>query len=191
MSPFQKLCVLLLGAGSLAACSDGSRPPGQSDRRTDTGVLRQDTVPMPAPRDTAPVPPPDSPPPPHVNIDPPPAVALRSGRHDLTLQWIGWNAPGRATLTPAEDGWYRIEGRQQSRDGDYLRISGRIQPLTPKELRFVGRIETRVHFNNGGRPCVKEGEQRFLSTKGRQYWRLQNMATCGEKNTVDYVDLYF
>lgn len=178
----------LCSACIFLACTDGNRPSGRV-----TGPAPDSPVQVPkagTPRRDSAFPPQHAPEP-WPDMDTMQPSPLRPGRHDLTLQWIGWNKPGNATISAGEGGWYRIEGGQQSRDGDYLRIAGRIRVLNPKELVFEGRIETRVHFNNGGQPCVKEGQQRFLSTRGRKYWRLQNMAVCGEVNTVDYVDLYF
>jgi hypothetical protein len=38
---------------------------------------------------------------------------------------------------------------------------------------------------------LKEGDKIFLSTKGRKYWRLQNMLNCEGNRVTDYIDIYF
>ncbi len=117
------------------------------------------------------------------------------GRHNLTLQWIGWNVPGLAVIEAGKDGWYTIKGRQESKDG-YLLVNGKLRPVfenvedAVEELEFNGVIEYKVSSVNGGEPCSKSGKQKFLSTQGRKYWRLQNMINC-DKTTTDYVDIYF
>jgi|GEM_PF-5477039 len=115
---------------------------------------------------------------------------VRTGRHSLTLHWISWDRPGKADITPSEDGWYDITGRQDGENGDYLSIEGGLRPEGPLKLQFRGRIEYRVGHLNGGKPCVKEGSQTFLSTRGRRYWRLQDMRSCDGLST-DYIDIYF
>ncbi len=114
------------------------------------------------------------------------------GRHPLTLQWISWDKPGYVHIKPATGDWYSIEGEQKSATGNnYVRIEGKIKPVSQKELFFEGRIETLIESINGGKPCLKKGEQIFLSTKGRKYWRLQNMLNCEGNMVTDYVDIYF
>ncbi len=119
-------------------------------------------------------------------------LKIRLGKHNFTLQWIGWDHPGTVNIEPSEDGWYNIEGRQDSRTGtDYITIQGGIKPVTDKKLLFRGFVEHRVETLNGGKPCRKEGEQVFLSTKGRKYWRMQDMQNCEGGMVTDYVDIYF
>ena len=118
------------------------------------------------------------------------------GRHNFTLQWIGWNVPGLAVIEKKDDrGWYPIRGRQESSEG-YLKIEGKLRPVFENyedelvELEFEGIIEYREKTINNNQPCVKKGRQIFLSTKQRKYWRLQNMINC-DSTTTDYVDIYF
>ncbi len=131
---------------------------------------------------------------PEEHIGPPPAAApeasIRTGAHDLTLQWIGWDRPGKATIQQATKGRYSIKGEQRKGD-DYLYIDGFLTPLTPEKVLFEGTLRYRVADLNGGAPCDKSGQQEFLSTKGRKYWRLQNMINCEGGLTTDYVDIYF
>ncbi len=108
-----------------------------------------------------------------------PLYTIRTGTRRFTLHWISWDEPGIATIKDPEDGWYNIEGRQDSPSGkDYITISGDVKPLSDLKLLFRGTIEYSVQSINAGRPCIKNGEQVFLSTKGRRYWRLQNMQSC-------------
>ena len=116
---------------------------------------------------------------------------IRTGRHKLTLQWISWDKPGSVMISTADDGWFTVKGEQKSEgSSDYLRIDGKVMPLSDKEILFDGDITYSVATINSGEPCVKTGRQNFLSTKGRKYWRLQNMLHCVE-GTTDYVDIYF
>lgn len=124
--------------------------------------------------------------------NPPDSHLIRPGVHDLTLHWISWDHPGKITITPIGDGWYSAKGEQRSRENnDYLIVDGKLKPVSEKELKFVGRIENRVRHNNGGQPCIREGEQTFLSNKGRKYWRLQNMTNCEGGLLVDYIDIFY
>lgn len=113
------------------------------------------------------------------------------GRHPITLQWISWDKPGYVDVSPLEDGWYTISGRQTSNDAiDYLKIDGKIRRISEKELEFNGRIETLTSSNNNGEVCVKEGKQVFFAKGNRKYFRMQNMTNCEGGMLVDYVDIY-
>lgn len=128
----------------------------------------------------------------HVALTPPasPEGLIRTGTHDLTLQWIGWDRPGKVEIQQATQGRYSVQGSQRRGD-DSLYIDGFITPVTPEKLLFEGTLRYRVSDLNGGAPCDKSGRQEFLSTKGRKYWRLQNMINCEGGLTTDYVDIYF
>lgn len=120
-----------------------------------------------------------------------PMDKLLVGKHDFTLQWVGWNNPGTVVIEKSKTGWYPVSGQQRDNKGNYVKISGKLKPVSSKELLFDGTIETRVDHINGGKPCLREGEQTFLATKGRQYWRLQQMLNCEGNMVTDYVDIYF
>lgn len=113
-----------------------------------------------------------------------------SGTHDLTLQWIGWNNPGKAILKKTGQDSYAISGSQTG-SGQKLEIDGALKMISPLELEFDGTITIRSTSDETAEPCVRKGKQTFLSTKGRKYWRLQNMANCAGGGVVDYVDIYF
>ncbi len=113
------------------------------------------------------------------------------GEHNLTLQWIGWNKPGKAVIR-IENNKLVVSGEQRDKKtGDYLTISGEIEVVNAKELSFNGKIENRVSYVNNGKPCQKKGKFVFKATKGRKFWRLQQMDNCEQGGVVDYVDIYF
>lgn len=114
----------------------------------------------------------------------------RGGKHPITLQWIGWNNPGEATLEPLDDNWYSISGSQKNKYGDELKIEGKIRRLNEKKLEFEGVIFTKTSYNNNGEPCIKNGKQLFYAKGNRKYFRLQNMTNCEENMLLDYVDIY-
>jgi hypothetical protein len=113
------------------------------------------------------------------------------GQHGITLQWISWDFRGVVKVTE-EDKIFKIKGEQKSKDskGDYVGIEGTLEAISDRELKFVGKITTKVHYNNGGSPCEKEGVYTFKRTGTRKYFRLQEMQNC-DGVVVDYVDLYF
>ena len=112
------------------------------------------------------------------------------GRHFLSLQWISWEHFGRANVTE-KAGLLHLNGSQKGRgNDDYLEIEGVVTEVNRYTFKFDGKIITRVSFNNGGEPCVREGEMTFAITKKRKYWRLREMNNPCE-DIVDYVDIYF
>lgn len=127
---------------------------------------------------------------PEAGLDPVPSRGAKAGVHPISLHWLGWDNPGRATVTPATGGWYLIEGSHQTSTSNYLKIKGKIRRLSAKELEFDGMIETTTETNFEGKPCVKKGLQRFFGKGERTYYRLQNMENCMGGMVVDYVDIY-
>lgn len=123
-----------------------------------------------------------------------PADKILVGKHNITLQWIGWNIPGSAVIEKGDNDWYSIKARQESKTG-YLIVDGKLKPGEISDgkilkLKFDGLIEYKEETINNNKPCSKRGEQEFISTQGRKYWRLQNMLNC-DGITTDYVDIYF
>lgn len=112
-----------------------------------------------------------------------------TGKHQITLQWIGWDRPGSVTIVPSVNGWFTISGQQRNNQG-HLKINGRIRPVSETELEFDGEIETSVLSISNGEPCLKTGKRIFKATGDRQYWRLQDMLNC-DSSTTDYIDIYF
>ena len=113
------------------------------------------------------------------------------GQHGMTLQWISWDFRGIVKITE-EDKVLKIKGEQKSKDGkgDYVSIDGALEVISDRELKFTGKITTKIHYNNGGNPCEKDGVHTFKRTGTRKYFRLQEMQNC-DGVVVDYVDLYF
>ena len=112
------------------------------------------------------------------------------GRHMLSLQWISWKKFGRAYVTQRKGVLY-LKGEQKLRgQTDYLKIDGVITEVNRYNFKFDGKITTKVSHNNGGEPCVREGEMTFVITKKRKYWRLRERENPCESIT-DYVDIYF
>ena len=121
-----------------------------------------------------------------------PEDLIRVGMHNLTLQWISWEKPGSVEITKIDENTYRVLGEQIGEYGDnFLTVDGILRPVSEKELIFDGTIKTRVSHVNGGETCIRNGKQIFESTKGRKYWRMQNMANCEGGASVDYIDIYF
>src|SRR5262245_20560326 len=117
---------------------------------------------------------------------------LREGKHNLTLQWIGWDRPGKIDIKKNTDGTYAVEGRQVGNDKySFLTVIGNVKVVSAQELLFDGTIITKVKNLYEGKECVKKGQFHFVAKGARQYWRLQEMENCEKNNVVDYVDIYF
>jgi hypothetical protein len=115
--------------------------------------------------------------------------ALLGGEHNLTLQWIGWDRPGKATVEEV-DGALVLQGEQRDpKTGDCLTVSGKIVEVAPRRFVLEGEIRRRVSHLCGGAEAVRTGKLVFRRTGKRAYWRLQQMdSPCDD--TVDYVDLF-
>lgn len=115
---------------------------------------------------------------------------VRKGKHNFTLQWLGFDKPGTVIIDYLGEGEYSIEGEQRNKNG-YVTIQGTFSTISKKELRFNGKIITQVTHNNAGKPCIKKGTYKFLATGKRKYYRLQDMKNCEGGMLVDYVDIFF
>lgn len=121
-----------------------------------------------------------------------PVYKLRTGAHSISIQWIGWEKPGKAIITDLKNGTYKIEGEQKSKENsDYLKISGIITPVSTNELQFNGSISSQIQIINKGAVCNKEGANTFKSRPNKKYWRLQNTTNCEGGMVTDYIDIYF
>jgi len=125
-------------------------------------------------------------------VAPQPDAPTLGARHPLTLQWISWEPDqwGAIEVTPNDDGTYRVQGRQDGPDGDYVSLQGTIVVVDPAHLRFDGVVETRISHINAGTPCVRAGEVDFVATGDRRFWRMQDLINC-DGAVTDYVDIYF
>lgn len=124
-------------------------------------------------------------------VEDPEEPLIRLGRHDFTLHWISWDRPGQVNIEAAENGWHPVSGSQRDGKGNFVSINGELQVINPLELRFRGVILTKVETINNGDTCTRTGDKKFLSTKNRKYWRLQEMENCEGGRLVDYIDIYF
>lgn len=117
---------------------------------------------------------------------------IRTGKHDLTLQWIDLDkhGPGTVIIQSLGDNKYSIEGEQRDKvKKDYITIKGTI--VADKDmLYFEGKIVSKVGFINNGKPCEATGPAVFKATGKRRYWRLQRMLNCDGVSS-DYIDIYF
>ncbi|MBU3714898.1 MAG: hypothetical protein FGM46_08110 [Ferruginibacter sp.] len=117
---------------------------------------------------------------------------LRTGKHDLSIQWIGWDKLGKAMITDLRNGTYKIEGEQKNQENsDYLKISGIITPISKRELNFEGIISSRISTINKGAECKREGLNTFKAERKKKYWRLVNKINCEGGMVTDYIDIYF
>lgn len=119
------------------------------------------------------------------------ARKLREGPHNLTLQWISWDKPGKAQIKKNSDGTFSINGKQTGEKGDFVTIEGTLTVVTFAEMTFKGTIQTKYSGVNNGEVCEKRGTYHFLVKGARKYWRLQEMDNCEGNNVVDYVDIFF
>jgi len=117
---------------------------------------------------------------------------IRTGKHNFTLQWIGWDYPGSVMIEKINKNTYSIRGQQLSnQNNDYVKINGTLTPATKKKLIFNGTINYLVSHNNNGKECIKSGKQIFKASGNRKYWRLQDMINCEGGRLTDYIDIYF
>lgn len=110
------------------------------------------------------------------------------GDHGVRLQWVSDTKLGNVKITKLSDGLYSCVGKQLG-DGndDYVMLDGQIKVVNPLQLIFEGTIECRVSHIYKGKPYIRKGTMEFLNTKGRKFWRLQQM---DNGDCTDYVDIY-
>jgi hypothetical protein len=119
----------------------------------------------------------------------PAAEKLLLGKHNLTLQWVGWEIPGSA-LVEKRGALLHIKGEQSDqKEGNFLQMEGEIVKVMSRSFQFRGVINTKVSFLNNGNECRREGLYTFSITGKRRYWRMVEMQNPCE-DVVDYVDLY-
>lgn len=109
------------------------------------------------------------------------------GKHKIRLQWL--NKTGVAEIFE-ENGILKIKGEHLEKDG-HLKVNGEVKYINDKELIITGTVSTQSSIVNNGEVCKREGSFNFKSTKGRKYWRMQQMSNCEGNRVVDYVDIFF
>ncbi len=120
------------------------------------------------------------------------AQQLRTGSHDLRIQWIEFNnaKPGTVEVTSLGKGKYKIEGEQRDPNrNEYVTIKGTLE-VAERKLLFDGKIVSRIEYINEGKPCERVGPQVFRATGTRRYWRLLEKLNC-DGITTDYIDIFF
>lgn len=110
------------------------------------------------------------------------------GTHNCTLQWIGWENPGKCTFA-MESGALTCKGGQRL-GTDYLEIDGKVEVVNPIHLRFTGVIKTRISYIANGQEVARKGVFNFKVRGKRAYWRMQEINNPVD-GCADYVDIYF
>lgn len=87
------------------------------------------------------------------------SMIIRTGNHNLSLQWISWEKMGTVHISaPDKNGIRTIKGAQRSDNNeDYLEIEGTLLESASRELLFKGTILIRVAGINNGQLCKREG----------------------------------
>jgi len=163
----------------LAACAVSACAPGESAQ------------PLPPPA----VPPPAVIPPasqPHAGptriLDSDAARRLLANK-GVTLQWIGWNERGTATVTREADGGWHLRAAQAQPGGPgRLWLDGAITEIGADYFTFEGTIRI-ADTPDAGRLCEKTKSWHFAVTQNRPYWRLREFEWCD--GLTDYIDIYF
>lgn len=109
---------------------------------------------------------------------------IKVGKHNFTLQWIGWDYPGSVNITKKDKNTYYVKGQQLSRENDdYITIDGTLTALSKKELIFNGTIKYLVSYINSGKVCIRNGKEIFKARGKRK--------NCEGGMVTDYIDIYF
>lgn len=120
------------------------------------------------------------------------AKQMLVGKHPLTLQWITFGNAKAGEVDVTEDGGLlAIRGEQRDPNtGNYVTIDGIIESADAKSFVFDGTIVVRLHDENEGKPCTRQGRMNFRISGKRKYWRLkENQSPCS--TLTDYVDIFF
>jgi hypothetical protein len=119
------------------------------------------------------------------------AVKKLLGSHLMSLQWISWDYFGRARVIN-KAGVYYLKGEQKGRGNtDFVIVEGVITRIDTREFFLDGKVTTQVSHINGGKPCVRDGEDIvFRITGKRKYWRMAEIDNPCDA-VADYVDIYF
>lgn len=118
-------------------------------------------------------------------------IQLKAGIHNISIQWISFDHPGKAMVTDLKEGSYKIEGKQNGDQDDYLSINGIIHPLSEKELEFNGIISSKIGIINKGAVCIRKGKYTFIAPSNKKYWRLKEKINCEGGMVTDLIDIQF
>ena len=120
------------------------------------------------------------------------SASIRTGKHNITLQWISWAHPGTAMIKRSASGVYQIDGEQRSAKGEeYLIIKGTLTVQPGNKLIFEGSIRTKAGIVNNGQECLREGKYDFIPVPSKKYWRLKQSQNCEGGMVTDYIDIQY
>lgn len=115
------------------------------------------------------------------------AARLRANK-GVTLQWIGWNDRGTASVTD-DAGTLMLRGAQAQPNGPgRLYLDGKVTEIGADHFVFDGTIRI-TDTPDAGRRCEANKVWRFAVTQNRPYWRLREFEWCD--GLTDYIDIYF
>lgn len=120
-------------------------------------------------------------------VDSAAAARLRANK-GVTLQWIGWNDHGTASVTDIA-GTLTLRGAQAQPNGPgRLYLDGTVTEIGTDYFVFDGTIRI-TDTPDAGRRCEANKVWHFAVTQNRPYWRLREFEWCD--GLTDYVDIYF
>lgn len=120
-------------------------------------------------------------------LDPAAAARLRANK-GVTVQWIGWNDRGTASVTD-NAGTLTLRAAQAQPDGPgRLLLDGTVSEIGADYFVFDGTIRI-TDTPDAGRRCEATKIWHFAVTQNRPYWRLREFEWCD--GLTDYVDIYF
>jgi len=116
---------------------------------------------------------------------------IKTGLHNISIQWISFDRPGKAMVSVLKEGGYKIEGKQEGEEGDYLSIKGSLRVVSEKELEFDGVISSKIGIINKGAACIRKGKYSFIAPSNKKYWRLKEKINCEGGMVTDLIDIQF
>ncbi|MEO1489435.1 MAG: hypothetical protein AAFR88_08390 [Pseudomonadota bacterium] len=106
----------------------------------------------------------------------------------MTLQWIGWEERGVASVRQDQHGVWWLTGEQEGAGAAAVKVEGRIAEIGEDYFLLDGDV-TIMGTPDAERFCDQTKLWRFAVTQNRKYYRLREFEWCDY--LTDYVDLYF
>lgn len=88
------------------------------------------------------------------------AQPVRTGKHMMSLQWLGNEYGSMRIAAPDAQGWQRATGEMRNKEG-LLQIDGKLKQVKPRELQFEGVIRSQAGFINDGKVCMRDAHTSF------------------------------
>jgi len=120
-------------------------------------------------------------------LDPAAAARLRANK-GVTLQWIGWNDRGTASVTDNAGNLTLRAAQAQPNGPGRLYLDGTVTEIGADYFVFDGTIRI-TDTPDAGRTCEADKVWHFAVTQNRPYWRLREFEWCD--GLTDYIDIYF